>query len=182
MWGGEAVLERAGLGAGTVEDPGSKFKLNLIYKKGWFVFNFNWTLLGLSLRQHCLNLTVGKSWEVTNSVWNTGTGSNIQFTINTLFSWTGVQSLDPNQQNHKLYTLFWRDQLMEEMEEAFSNYKVILNCLHQQPRSLLLFATVLTIFFAGSQWLEEHFQGCQHSNHHFHHVVRSLHFLTGRQH
>ena len=34
MWGGEAVLERAGFGAGTVEDPGSKFKLNLIYKKG----------------------------------------------------------------------------------------------------------------------------------------------------
>ena len=32
---------------------------------------------------------------------------------------------------------------MEEMEEAFSNYKVILNCLHyQQPRSLLLFASL----------------------------------------
>ena len=49
MWGGEAVLERAGLGAGTVEDPGSKFKLNIIsniiLKKvdGSLVFHFDLT-------------------------------------------------------------------------------------------------------------------------------------------
>ena len=42
------------------------------------------------------------------------------------------------------------------------------------------FYSLLMPFSAGSQWLQEHFQGCQHTNHHLHYVVRSLHFLTGK--
>ena len=73
---------------------------------------------------------------------------------------------------------------MEEMEEAFSNFKVILFMQLISIPSIVQGDTLwnsLTIFFSGSQRLEEHLQGCQHPNHHFHHVVCSLHFLTGRQ-
>ena len=94
--------------------------------------------------------------------------------------WPPIIGVLPLLNSSILTNVIKRDQLVEEMEEAFSNFKVSLNPLTISCISLVY--SILTPFSAGSQWLQEHFQGCQHTNHHLHHVVRSLHFLTGRQH
>ena len=71
-------------------------------------------------------MTVGKSWVGMNSVSNTGTyiAHPVHPVIIALFLGLLTVTGPKFRRITKADTFFYRDQLLEEMEEAFSNFRV----------------------------------------------------------